>query len=368
MFHSITMSPIIKGLLFSIIAYSASLLGPFYMLCPLMPLMILNPPVYRRLTDIMISMWSTLVVMLMDKLGNIKVVITGDAVDCSEASLIIMNHRTRLDWLYFFTCMQRFGSPRALKVMLKKPLKYVPGAGWAMQIGQFIFVHRKWEIDRMVFDKILSYFIDIDYKPQILLFPEGTDFSEKTRESSNRFAAKNGLLPYDYVLHPRTTGFSFMIDKMRTGDMLDAVYDVTVGYPRNIPHGELDIVTGKFAKEVHFHIQRHDPHMLPTDQTQLAEWCMNRWQEKEQVLQQFYQDKQFNHPSPPVIDTEPIMQQTAIFWIITMTMALVTIYLLSVARWYCLLCILCHVIAEQKFSGFDLLQVNIYNRLFKRRN
>ncbi|XP_074649145.1 lysocardiolipin acyltransferase 1-like [Tubulanus polymorphus] len=362
------MSPIIRGLLFSIIICSAAVLGPFPLLCPLMPLMIINPPIYRRLTDIVISTWFTLVVMLMDKLGNIKVVITGDAIDCNEGSLIIMNHRTRLDWMHFFTCIQRFGSPRTLKVMLKKLLKYIPIAGWGMQVGQFIFVHRKWDIDRMVFDKILSYFSDINYKPQILLFPEGTDFCEKSRASSYRFAEKNGLPPYDYVLHPRTTGFTFMIDKMRTGGMLDAVYDVTVGYPCNIPHGEPDIVVGNFAKEVHFHIRRHDPHTLPTDQTQLAEWCMNRWQEKEQILQQFYQDKQFNHPSPPVIDTEPIMQQIAIFLIINMTMALVMIYYISVVRWYFLLCILCHVIIERKFSGFDLLQVNIYNRLFKRRN
>lgn len=39
--------------------------------------------------------------------------------------------------------------------------------------------------------------------------------------------------------------------------MLDAIHDVTIGYPRTQPKNELDIIRGKFPEEIHFYIKRH---------------------------------------------------------------------------------------------------------------
>lgn len=51
---------------------------------------------------------------------------------------------------------------------------------------------------------------------QILLFPEGTNISENTKAKSHSFADKNGLKRYEHVLHPRTTGFSFLVEYMKS--------------------------------------------------------------------------------------------------------------------------------------------------------
>ena len=53
---------------------------------------------------------------------------------------------------------------------------------------------------------------------QILLFPEGTDLTPTTKARSDRFAEKNDLPKYNHVLHPRTTGFAFLVQKMREGE------------------------------------------------------------------------------------------------------------------------------------------------------
>lgn len=50
---------------------------------------------------------------------------------------------------------------------------------------------------------------------QVLLFPEGTDLTPKTKGQSDSFARKNGLPYLEYVLHPRTTGFNFIVQQMR---------------------------------------------------------------------------------------------------------------------------------------------------------
>ncbi len=50
----------------------------------------------------------------------------------------------------------------------------------------------------------------------MLLFPEGTDLTENNLRRSNEFAKKNNLESYDRVLHPKTTGFTFLVDTMRS--------------------------------------------------------------------------------------------------------------------------------------------------------
>ena len=49
--------------------------------------------------------------------------------------------------------------------------------GWAMQVAAFIFLDRKWETDQQHISNILSYFIELESKPNILFFPEGDFFT-----------------------------------------------------------------------------------------------------------------------------------------------------------------------------------------------
>lgn len=57
--------------------------------------------------------------------------ITGDIIDRSKPAIIIMNHRTRLDWLFFWNALYKI-DPWLLtteKISLKSSLKRIPGAG-----------------------------------------------------------------------------------------------------------------------------------------------------------------------------------------------------------------------------------------------
>lgn len=43
---------------------------------------------------------------------------------------------------------------------------------------------------------------------------------ENTRQRSDAFAAQNGLPKFEYVLHPRTTGFTFIVERLRKGEVV----------------------------------------------------------------------------------------------------------------------------------------------------
>lgn len=65
----------------------------------------------------------------MEFLFGMKCIVTGDPIICEEPSLIIMNHRTRLDWLFLWSALFKI-DPVLLtkeKIVLKSDLKRYPG-------------------------------------------------------------------------------------------------------------------------------------------------------------------------------------------------------------------------------------------------
>lgn len=53
----------------------------------------------------------------------------GDKLKPNERSVIIMNHRTRLDWLFFIACLLRHTRASNLKIVLKSQLRSAPCIG-----------------------------------------------------------------------------------------------------------------------------------------------------------------------------------------------------------------------------------------------
>ncbi|CAD5116894.1 DgyrCDS5738 [Dimorphilus gyrociliatus] len=243
----------------------------------------------------MIGYWEYFCVALLEVFLGLKIVLSGDKINNNERNLIIMNHRTRLDWMFFWCVLFRDSNIATEKIVLKQPLKYVPGAGWAMQAASYIFLKRKWEDDKSYITDILNYLSQINHKSQILIFPEGTDFCPNSSKRSDAFAAKNNLETYKYVLHPRTTGFVYFLQTMRKNKHLDALYDITVAYPDELCSNELSFAFGKRPKTVHFHIDRHLVENLRETDEELTKWCQEKWREKEANLSAFYNEtKNFN--------------------------------------------------------------------------
>lgn len=284
----------VRGLYFVVTLFLGSFFGSVFMLGPFLPLMLVSPAWYRWFTDRVVATWFTLPVALLELVFGVKVVITGDGFVPGERSVIVMNHRTRLDWMFLWCCLLRYSYLRMEKICLKAALKAVPGFGWAMQMACFVFIQRRWEDDRLHLERMLSYFCDIREPLQLLLFPEGTDLTENTRARSDEFATKNGLPKFEYVLHPRTTGFTFIVETLRKADNLDAVHDITVAYPKNIPQTGRHLILGHFPREIHFHVRRYPVASLPSSSssssstTELQAWCQERWAEKEVRLRDFY--------------------------------------------------------------------------------
>ncbi len=162
-----------------------------------------------------------------------------------------------------------------------------------MQTRNHFFLSRKWDKDEDELRWKLSYLKAMNSKYQILLFPEGTDLNEKSRSRSHEYSETNHLPKYEYVLQPKTTGFVYTLKTLRKYK-IDAVYDVTVGYPDVLAKTEVDMFkNSKIPHEIHYHVKKHDVSAIPETDKGMDQWLRQQWEEKEERLKSFYTHREF---------------------------------------------------------------------------
>jgi lysocardiolipin and lysophospholipid acyltransferase len=69
---------------------------------------------------------------LIEKLCQIKIHLytkKENRINQNCNAVIIMNHRTRLDWLFFFCVLRRLEGLKNIKIILKRDLRNIPGPG-----------------------------------------------------------------------------------------------------------------------------------------------------------------------------------------------------------------------------------------------
>ncbi|OAY69966.1 putative 1-acyl-sn-glycerol-3-phosphate acyltransferase 5 [Ananas comosus] len=238
----------------------------------------------RKGTSILFATWLSLWPFLFEKINKTKVVFSGDRVPKKERVLLFANHRTEVDWMYLWDLAFRKGRLGYIKYILKSSLMKLPIFAWGFHILEFIPVERKWEIDESIMRKRLSTFKDPRDPLWLAVFPEGTDYTEQKCIKNQQYAAENGLPILKNVLLPKTRGFYACLEHLRSS--LDAVYDVTISYKHRCPVF-IDNVFGVDPSEVHMHVQRIPINEIPTSEEDAADWLVERFRLKDQLLSDF---------------------------------------------------------------------------------
>ncbi|XP_067938501.1 lysocardiolipin acyltransferase 1-like isoform X2 [Watersipora subatra] len=361
---------VVGGLFYWTVLIVSACLGIIFMMVPLLPLMFIKAPLFRKVADLVTTFYFVFVVTLMELVYGVKVIITGDRIETSKfgSNLLIMNHRTRLDWMFFWCCLYRYSYANFLnqKISLKDfPLKNLLGLGWATQLAAYIFMKRNFEKDKITIREMLSYYQRMGQNVNLLFFPEGIDKCETGMERSKRYAEANNLMEYEHVLHPRVNGFSYLSTEMFKYTF-DSLYDVTVAYKPIVPQDELAILKGKFPEEVHFHITRYRRDSLPDGGEELQQLCKDLWKEKEHRLADFYtKDLRFNEGSNGMRSTQCDMPRKAwqmvslIYWFSFLFVSIYFVATSSLTLCYVIACAIGLTAIDPLFGGFDKIQTRL---------
>jgi len=224
-----------------------------------------------------------------ERLYNVRIITTGDDVPKRENAVVVSNHQQMPDipaLMYFARTKDRLGD---LKFFVKKQLKWVPGMGWGMQFLDCLYVDRDWTSDREHIRKTFASLVDGEVPVYLVSFAEGTRLTLPKLEAAQAYAREHGLAVPRHTLVPRSKGFAASVEGLRTH--IDAVYDLTIGYEGAVP--TLWQYIKGMVRRIHLHARRFPVAELPESADDLRRWLMARWEEKDRLLEHFYETGAF---------------------------------------------------------------------------
>lgn len=293
----------------------------------------------------------------------------------SPKSVIIANHQIYTDWVFLWWLSSTAGLAGKVYIMLKKSLESLPIMGFGMRNYKFIFMSRKWELDRLTLHNSLGAIDansrgvgpvsgntpvkedpngEIYWETQktdrseenwpysLILFPEGTNLSPNTRQKSANFAQKIGKNPFENVLLPHVTGLRYSLIQLRPS--LDVLYDITIGYSgvKKEEYGEEIyklsnvIFRGHGPRLVDMYIKAYKLDEIPIDnEDEFSNWLYEVWKEKDKLMNAYYAYGSFG------MDPEPDHSITGSFTMSTYSffsqffLPGILIFVLSTFFWYC---------------------------------
>ncbi|TDH69578.1 hypothetical protein CCR75_007643 [Bremia lactucae] len=231
----------------------------------------------------------------LELVGGVNLVVTGDEkleFKSQECVLLICNHRSEVDWIFFWNLAIRLNVHDRVRVMLKSVIRYAPGAGWAMLLLQYPYINRNWASDEKRLSEAIRSYKTAERGFWLAMFPEGTALCDTTLKKSHEFAEKQGEAAWNYVLQPRVKGFELCIDHMDP----DYVVDLTVAYlelMNGIRPSPVRFLWGQFPIEVHLHVKRYHRSRLMVHKGYMDLWLKHRFAEKEERLRCFYETGSF---------------------------------------------------------------------------
>ncbi|KAI8816596.1 acyltransferase-domain-containing protein [Fimicolochytrium jonesii] len=291
------------------------------------PGLILHPisrRVYRQYMQWTQKLFGELIVLLTWVFtGRVEIVVTGEWEALSEErggaipemKVIMANHQIYSDWWWLWIVAWSCGAHGSLKIILKKSLKYFPVFGWGMQFFEFIFLARKWSLDKSTLSTILHRASRDALPLWLVIFPEGTVITDDTKSKSRAYAKKMDL-PDDpqHVLIPKSTGLFFCLRNLQPG--CEYLYDVTIGYegltasqtPYEVYSLSRVFFEARGPERVHVHVERvrvaglpgfekADGEITEVEEEEQAkrfgEWLRKRFLRKDRLMSAFYRDGRF---------------------------------------------------------------------------
>lgn len=318
----------------------------------------------RRTTSFIFGLWLALWPFLFEKINKTKFIFSGETVPEDQRVLLIANHRTEVDWMYFWNLAMRKGCLGYIKYILKSSLMKLPVLGWGFHLLEFISVERKWEVDEPILRQKLSTFINPADPLWLAVFPEGTDFIEEKCKRSQKFAAENGLPVLNNVLLPKTRGFCACLEVLRGS--LDAVYDVSFAYKHQCPNF-LDVLFGVDPSEVHMHVRRIPVNEIPETESEAAAWLIRTFQIKDQLLSDFNYHGHF--PNQGTEGEVSILKYLANFSVVIALTGIFTFLTFFSSIWFKIhVSLVCAYIASTFFDIRPSTFLGLLNKASRKRN
>jgi 1-acyl-sn-glycerol-3-phosphate acyltransferase len=255
----------------------------------------LSKPLFRSINRHLAHLYWSILVWILEKVYRVRFEWHSEELPSREDAILIANHQTAVDIMPLFALAERCGRIGDMKFFVKEIFKYIPGPGWGMVFLDCIFLKRRWMADRRRIKTTFARFRAENIPLWLNIFPEGTRYTLEKKVEAQKTAKHYQLPLCEHVLVPYAKAFETSIIGLQ--DQVQAVYDITIGYPQGIPT-LWQLLCGD-VKLIEVHVARFPMEDLPRDAQGLEQWLNERFWAKEQHLRHLQTSGSFRTPKIP---------------------------------------------------------------------
>jgi len=281
------------------------------------PIFIISPSTFYKIEETMFT-WLLSMVSCWSYSAGYQIAESGDSLDQSmkEKILFMPNHQSTADVPFLMTIFSpRNGYSGKVMWLMDKVFKFT-------NFGVVSWIHDDFFIQagkstrdqslRELRTHLRKVFIDKD-RDCLVLFPEG-GFLRKRKAVSQSFAKKMDLPQLEYCTIPRTGALDVIMEELGPNatspieSRITKVVDVTIAYPEGKPLDLQSIITGwRNPCTTYVHYRVFDTSEVPQDSAEIFKWMVDKYEEKERMLKEFYETGEFPYKmfdpdaSPPTV-------------------------------------------------------------------
>ena len=203
-----------------------------------------------------------------------------------KVNVIILNHISTIDWLVFYCFMAKKYKIDNVHQILKDDLLWYPCIGEICHANNDIFIKRNWKDDENTIDKSLSK-INSGF---IIIFPEGTRFTKKKFESSQKYAKENNFVELENLLLPKSKGTWRIINSLNRDNKLGNLYDVTcIATKYRNTEMFLKEIFCEGTGDIYLDIRKvnYPSQYILEDKNNFKLWLHNVWKQKDLLIKNF---------------------------------------------------------------------------------
>jgi 1-acyl-sn-glycerol-3-phosphate acyltransferase len=201
----------------------------------------------------------------------------------NKVDILIANHIATIDSFILLSMLEHMNISNFIMIG-KKDLIYTPGVGLIFMFGDHIKLARNWEEDKNTIDKQLENIKE----GIIVLFPEGTRYTEEKFKEGQEFSRKNNLPVYDNLLVPKSKGFQAIYNNLKNKNKLGNIYDSTI----ILENKNLIDLFKKDSTNVHLINRILNKEEL--ENKDFKSWLLEKWSEKDNLIKTYSKIKYEN--------------------------------------------------------------------------
>ena len=239
----------------------------------------------NRVTNVVKNLFYPILTLLYQEGFKSPIFYTGKYLKSDKIDIIVANHLNALDLVIYLSVIRQYDD-RNVYYIMKKGVTLVPGVGIVLSENNDIKLSRKLDEDENILKESLAKITS----GIIVIYPEGTRYSNQKQKECVEYSKKNNLPIFNNVLYPKMKGLWIITNELIRTNKMGNIIDFTMMIEKlKGKDGLLSTILTQDFGNTYAHVNTYTIDTIDTIDTvdsydNFKLWFLKIWEKKDKIM------------------------------------------------------------------------------------